>query len=94
MAGNLVGRSDLDWRISRAVIALRDDFESVGIIKGFLDQYPSNAVGGDVLTKTVKDNGFGYTVDEAYLIRLVFDQFSALALAPVLEQARKLTGLE
>lgn len=94
MAGTTVSRSDLDWKVSRTVIEVREAFENVAIIKGFLDQNPSNGPEGDLLTKSAGEGGFGYTEDEAYLVRLVFDQFNALDVEPILETARRLTGLE
>lgn len=94
MAGVTVSRNDLDWKASRTVLAIREAFENSEVIYNFLAQYPSNAEGGDHLTKPLDQGGFGYTDDEAYLIRLVFEQLHALDIEPILEQGSKLTGLE
>lgn len=104
MAGRAVTREGLDWASADAVIAVRDAFRKVRTVKAFLDQVPSNAPGGDPLTKdvtpsdpmdpTTASGKFGYTDDEAYLIRVVFDQLTALEVQPILDTARKLTGLD
>jgi hypothetical protein len=103
MAGRDVNRSNLDQVTADAVIAVRDAFRQVRTVKAFLDQVPANAEGGDPLTKPMAQvadsppdfvpGKFGYTEDEAYLIRLVFDQLNALDVQPILDTGRKLTGL-
>lgn len=104
MAGRTVTRSELDAKAADAVIAVRRAFVLVENVKSFLDNTPSNADGGDPLTKSTAQTdsmdpssapgAFGYTEDEAYLIRLVFDQLSALEVEPIIHTARKLTGLD
>jgi len=44
---------------------------------------------------TVSPGRFGYTEDEAYLIRTTFEQLAAMrpAIEPILDTARGLTGL-
>lgn len=103
MAGRDVSRGSLDQVAADAVIAVRDAFRQVRTVKAFLDQVPANAEGGDPLTKPIAQTvdsaegfvpgKFGYTDDEAYLIRLVFDQLNSLEVQPILDTGRKLTGL-
>lgn len=89
MAGRQVTRMDLDYKVAGTVIAVRQAFESVIAVSAFLAQNPADAPSGDPLI--VK---FEYTADEAYLIRLVFEQLNALDVESVLAQGRKLTGLD
>lgn len=103
MAGREVTRTELDRETADAIIEVRDAFRRVRTVKAFLDQVPANAEGGDPLTlstdpvnsmeASTAPGKFGYTDDEAYLIRLVFDQLTALEVQPILDTARKLTGL-
>lgn len=103
MAGRNVTRMQLDEAVASAVIDVREAFRHVRTVKAYLDQVPQNSEGGDPLTKsttptdsmdaTTAPGLFGYTDDEAYLIRVVFDQLSALEVQPILDTARKLTGL-
>lgn len=103
MAGREVTRIDLDRETAEAVIAVREAFRRVRTVKAYLDQVPANSEGGDPLTLSVNPTDtmdastapgkFGYTEDEAYLIRVVFDQLTNLEVQPILDTARKLTGL-
>lgn len=103
MAGQAVTRQDLDYAVSQAIIDLRQACRKVDSINKFLSFHPSNAVGGDLLTNplpTASDptgavGGFGYTEDEAYLIRIIFEQLNGVreTALPILETGRKLTGL-
>lgn len=94
MAGINVTRSDLDWKAARTIQALRSAFNDVEIVFNYLSQHPSNAPEGDLLTKSEAEGGFGYTADEAYLIRVVFEGLHNLDVEPLLAQGSKLTGLE
>lgn len=93
MAGFTVSRELLDMKAGEAVLHIREAFENADIVNSFLKQNPSNGPDGDLLTKPVEDGGFGYTADEAYLIRVVFEGFDALNVEPILEMGSKLTGL-
>lgn len=104
VAGRTVTRAELDAKAADAVIAVRKAFVLVENVKSFLDNTPQNAEGGDPLTlsttptdpmdPTTAPGVFGYTDDEAYLMRIVFDQLSALPVQDTLHTARKLTGLD
>lgn len=94
MAGLEVSRSNLDQKVAEAIIAVRRSFRQVDRVNGFLSNNPSNAVDGDLLTKDPAEGGFGYTADEAYLIRVTFEQLTALDVEGPLELGRKLTGLD
>lgn len=104
MAGANVTRNDLDYAISQAVIDIRQAFRKVDSIATFLNNHPANDNPDLDLLKAPLPNagtpdatgtGFGYTDDEAYLIRIVFEQLSALRTnaLPTLDLGRKLTGL-
>lgn len=103
MAGANVTRNDLDYAASQALVDLRQAFRKVDAIQTFLVNHPSDAAEGDLLKApqsgagdpTSAPSGFGYTDDEAYLIRRVFQDLYDLKqqAAPIQEMGRKLTGL-
>lgn len=93
MAGHDVFRGQLDQQSGNTVVAVREAFEAVTTMNEFLKNIPSDAAGGDILTKPEEDGGFGYTADEAYLLRVVFEQLNALPVQPILDIGRALTGL-
>jgi len=104
MAGREVTRTALDERSAEALMAIRDAFRKVDTIQEFLSNNPV-ANGVDPLTLPTTDNTdpmnpkpgpgkFGYTADEAYLIRLVFQQLTDLNAKSPLKLGRKLTGLD
>lgn len=93
MAGLTVTRDLLDHRAAQAVIDIRNAFEKAQTVFDYLATVPSTP-DGDPLTKPVSEGGFGYTADEAYLIRVVFERLSALEVEPILVDGRKLTGLD
>lgn len=90
MAGLDVNRNLLDMRAADAVLQVRNAFDRVESVAKWLVNTPS-VEGVDPL---VAD--FGYTEDEAYLIRYVFETLENLRVsnAALSETARKLTGLE
>ena len=95
MIGYKVNKELLDVRSAEAVIAVRDAFEKVERVKNYLANLPQDEDGVDPLVRPVTENGkFGYSADEAYLLRVVFDELSALNIDPTLEKGQKLTGLE
>lgn len=89
-AGYEVTKSDLDVKVAEAVLALRTAFDKVETVQAWLVNKPE-VNGVDPLTEAP----FSYTVDEVYLIRLVFGDFDYMRLnaATALANGRKLTGL-
>jgi len=106
MAGRTVTRQELDSRMSESLVLLRDAVTKLENINEFLATIPVDAEGVDPLSipadlldamdPTSAVGRFGYTEEEAQLIRSVFGSLLALRtqLQPVLKQSRKLTGLE
>lgn len=108
MAGRNVTRAELDIKLAEAVLAIREAMTKVNTINGFLAQVPVGADGVDPLTISTSltdpmdpnsaPGKFGYTQDEAQVIRLVFQQLNELAtstsISATLLAARKLTGLD
>lgn len=99
MAGIAVSRSALDQKMAETVISVRDAFTKVVTVSNWLNDHPvvDNV---DPLTVPIGPSadgmsqiGFGYTADEAYLIRLTFQNLSSIDVATTLSVARKLTGL-
>lgn len=94
MAGLQVSRALLDMKAAEAVLAIRDAMSKINTIVKFLDFVPNTADTPDPLTL----EPFNYTADEAYLIRVVFQEFGTLSISADLnanlDQARRLTGLE
>lgn len=102
MAGQEVTRNDLDYRMSQTVVAARNVIRELDTINMFLERMPVAADGIDPLTlpfAPAEAGGipgkFGYTEEEAYLIRSTFQQLAGMkpALDPILTTARALTGL-
>lgn len=95
MAGQDVTRNDLDYKLSQTLVSARVVVKDLETIQSFLER--TTAVNGvDPLTVPFADGGkFGYTEDEAYLIRVTFEQLAAAktTIGPVLDTARALTGL-
>lgn len=90
MAGIPVNRDTIDVRAGEAIMTLRRAFGQVRTVALFLSNHP----GAGATDPLVVD--YGYTEDEAYLIRLVFEHFDATRVneEDMLLTARKLTGLE
>lgn len=92
MAGIEVTRQMLDQKMAASLVKLREAYEQVGIVAQWFENHP--APGADPL---VDVNGpYGYTTDEAYAMRLVFQNLetSRTDLAPTFDIATQLTGLE
>lgn len=93
MAGQSVTRSDLDFAASTAIVSLREAMGRVKTVSFFLSTQRSDAPGGDPMTKSQSEGGFGYTEDEAYLLRVLFGSLSSGDLTNLDQQGRLLTGL-
>lgn len=85
MAGLQVTRSVLDTKSAEAVLAVREAFDKVAAIAAYLS---------NVQDETLTGIPLGYDADEVYLLRTTFEQLDALQVQPILDTARKLTGLE
>lgn len=106
MAGREVTRVELDQRMSQSLVSLRNAVSQLENINEFLATIPIDSDGVDPLAisaqptdpmdQTTAPGRFGYTEEEAALIRQVFGSLLALRtqLQPVLKQSRRLTGLE
>ena len=91
MAGIEVTRQTIDMKIGQSLMTLRSGLDQCDSVAIWLSNTPAPTPEEDPLVVT-----FGYTEDEAYLIRLVFQEISTLrtAAAVLNSNARKLTGLE
>jgi hypothetical protein len=89
MAGFAVNRGNLDMKTAQTIVDVREAFRNVRTVQAAHSNLP-DVDGVDPLTT----GEFDYTPDEAYLIRLVFGDLNALAVQPILDTGRKLTGLE
>lgn len=89
--GREVNKSILDTRVAEAVLALREAMEDSESIAKWLANNPVHE-GVDPLTL----DPFMYSVDEAYLVRLYFEQVEALRVANqnLADLGRKMTGLD
>jgi len=89
-AGIQVSKGSLDSRASDAILTLRNGFNKVESISVWLSNNPKS---GDV-DPLVSE--FGYTTDEAYLIRILFEGLQTLknSNSQLFQLGRKLTGLE
>lgn len=90
MAGVEVSRYTIDAKSIDIVLSLRMAFDKVESFAKWLANNPV-VEGADPLVAT-----FNYTADEAYLIRVTFEQLEVIRTtnASTFETARKLTGLE
>lgn len=90
MVGQEVNQHTVNYKSSEAVLAFRSAFAKSETLAKWLANQPV-VDGNDPLV-----TAFGYTTDEAYLLRTTFEQFEALRLGnlSLFETARKLTGLE
>lgn len=93
MAGQEVTRNELDLKMARTLVAARTVVSDLETINAFLDRPEIDGV--DLLTAAPAEGGFGYSTDEAYLIRSTFQQLAGIrpTIGPILEAARGLTGL-
>lgn len=94
MAGLEVTRPMLDQKAAEAVLSLRHVYEKIQTMNAFLNNIHADDPDGDLMTKSQEDGGFGYTADEAYLIRTLFQGLDGLAVQPLLAQGSALTGLQ
>lgn len=93
MAGFQVNRDLLDIKAAELVMRVRDAFRDVETLYEWLALNPVKD-GVDPLTVPTEEGGkFGYTDDEAYLIRYVVEGFHGLSVQPLLHAGRALTGL-
>lgn len=85
-----VNRTQLDQTAGEAVLAVRGAFDRAGVLAAWLTDHPAPSPAEDPLVVQ-----HGYTEDEAYLLRLVFEQLATAGagLVSTMEIARKLTGL-
>ncbi len=105
MAGRKVTRLELDGAMADTLVSIRVAVDKLTTINEFLVTVPISADGVDPLTvsaqftdkmdPTSAPGVFGYTEDEAKLIRDIFGKLlgAGATLAPVLKNGRKLTGL-
>lgn len=93
MAGMQVDRFMLDSKAADAVLDLRRAFDKVEHIAKWLTNNPAKpaADGGDPLISE-----FGYSEDDAYVVRVVFQNFDTVRVdnANNFDIASKLTGLD
>ena len=103
MAGLEVTRELLDAKSAEAILAIRSAFNKIDGVYAFLASIP--VVNGvdpftrwTITTKTLNPatapGKFGYTDDEAYLLRFMFSELHGYHNPSLLETSRKLTGLE
>lgn len=95
MAGQEVTRNDLDYKMAQTLVSARTVVKDLEAIDAFLDR-TAVVDGVDPLTVPIAEGGkFGYTADEAYLIRVTFELLSGAqtTIGPILTTARALTGL-
>ncbi|QZE10592.1 hypothetical protein SEA_BILO_17 [Streptomyces phage Bilo] len=85
-----VSKPVLDMTVAQAVLELRRALDKHEAIAAWLANHPvTNGV--DPLTED-----FGYTVDEAYVLRFYFEGVDAIRVANpnLISTGRKMTGLE
>jgi len=89
MAGISVTKDTLDFQAGETVVALRDAYVLVQRMAAFISDQQATE-DSDPLVDT-----YGYTKDEAYMLRMVFENLDASYedIADVMQIARKLTGL-
>jgi 4-hydroxy-3-methylbut-2-en-1-yl diphosphate synthase IspG/GcpE len=85
-----VTKQVLDVKAAQAVLKLRAAFEDTEDIAKWLSNHPV-VEGVDPLI-----SDFGYTTDEAYILRFYFESFDAIRInnGNVIDVGRKITGLE
>lgn len=94
MAGFIVDRGMLDQTAAEAVVNTREAFRKVETVYDFLANNPLTE-DGDPLTKPAEEGGyFGYTDEEASLIRTVIETLHSLEPTDILHIGKKLTGLQ
>jgi len=93
MPGYDVTRPQLDQEVGSNIVALRSSLDKSRTIKDWLDLHPSDAAEGDLLTMPVEDGGFGYSPDDAYALRLLYEGIVNLDTEGLSELGKKFTGL-
>lgn len=90
MLGVDVSQYTINAKASDAVMSLRLAFDKVETFSKWLALNPNTPETDPLVEK------FGFTVDEAYLLRLFFQNFETVRLetAAQLEIGRNMTGLE
>jgi hypothetical protein len=104
MAASDVNRAALDYAASHALIDVREAMRKVETVYEFLQNHPSDAPGGDPLTlpttpadamnPTEVAGRFGYTADEAYRLRFIFENLMQFGIKALLKEGRHITGLD
>lgn len=91
MAGIEVSRQAIDAKVGDALLQLRSALDKSYSVAKFFENNPIPEGGIDPLIEI-----YGYDDDEAYLLRLVFQNIAQIKSdsATLEENARKLTGLE
>jgi hypothetical protein len=88
--GYEVNQDILNAKCADAVIKLRSAFDGIENIAKWLANNPSDGTNDPLV------NEFGYTADEAYVIRIFFETFDSVRTAntSTFDIGRKMTGLE
>jgi hypothetical protein len=83
----------MDLRLGEAALAIRDAFDKVDNIYNFCQNNPS---GADPETTDPLIVEFGYTADEAYLVRVTFETLKSLKTNNdgLVTNLSKMTGLD
>lgn len=90
MPGYPVSKAQLDQTVGSNVVNLRDALNQARIIKSWLDLH---SVDEELLTKPEEEGGFGYTADEAYALRVLYEGIVALDTTALAEKGKQFTGL-
>lgn len=90
--GYEVNKGILDQKAGEAVLSLRAALDQIENVAGWLNNNPNEGATPET-DPLVTD--FGYTTDEAYVLRIFFETVSQLRIAnaSVIEIGRKMTGL-
>lgn len=89
--GYEVNKGTLDMKVADAVMSVRNALDKVEAVAAWLANHPAvDSV--DPLTEPP----FGYTADEAYVIRVYFESVESLRVnnQNISDIGRKMTGLE
>jgi hypothetical protein len=88
--GYNVDKGTLDMKAASTVLQLRQAFDNVEAIAAWLANHPDGGSNDPLL------NDFGYSADEAYVLRNFFETMENVrtANASTFETGRKMTGLE
>jgi hypothetical protein len=86
-----VNKGTLDMRAAQTVLMLRQSFDYVEAVSTWLANHPV-VNGVDPITQ----DPFGYTPDEAYVLRSFFETMESFHVAneSIFEMGRKISGLE